>query len=98
MNKEPHFRSLMKLGNFKESDLPDWLRTAITCYNEAATALLNESKSRQRELQPILEGSDAVISVHIDRILHQSETPSKIDKLKMMKIKAMAVEMLLKQG
>lgn len=98
MNNEPNFRSLIRLGKLQDSDLPQWLRDAINCHYEAATALLDAPRPRRAELQPILDGSDAVISAHIDRILGEREPDSKIDKLKMMKIKAMAVQMLLSQA
>ena len=98
MTSEPNFRKLIRQGKLQESDLPGWLRTAITCHDEAAAALLDAPKARQRELQPILEGSDAVISAHIDRILRDIAPTSKIDKLNMMKIKAMEVQLLLYQA
>lgn len=95
MNKETTFKRMMRSGNLSEADLPQWLQEAIKCHNEAAQALLGEPDSRRAELEPVLVGSDAVISAHIERLLASREPTGKADKLKLMKIKAMAVKMLL---
>jgi hypothetical protein len=98
MNHEPKFRTMMGDGRIKEADLPEWLRHAIECHLEASDALKAEPTARRNELLPILVQSDAVICAHIDRMIRERNPAPEIDKLKMLKLKAKAVEMLLREA
>ena len=98
MNHEPNFRKMMREAGISDSDLPGWLQEAIRCHLEAWMALEADPQGRRDEFEPILIGSDAVISAHVQRVADERGPSPATDKMKMLKLKAKAVAMLLKQA
>jgi len=77
------------------TDLPEPLQELILRYHLASRALKEADAGTQQRLLPILARTDAVIAAAIHELYPPIAEPAKVDKVKLLSLKAKALRLKL---
>lgn len=98
---QPQFRELLKKAGVSPSKLDRNLQNLIDNYQKAYDSLKPEGNDKQRQWMNVLVQTDAVISAALSRLFNvlperhsqQEESTAEPDKVKLMALKARALQL-----
>ena len=89
----PHFYEFLQRAGVDQAALPSSLQNLVEKYERAKAAWEQEDTDIQFQLLPVLVQTDAVISAQIYQLYKEQLKTGQVDKVKLMALKAKALQL-----